>query len=157
MRYVLMLMLMACPLLLAAERFEHRVTVSLQLPGPDFQIRTPESDPWLNQTQQMQWDSYRQQLNPIQKQLYIQSRLGGVSARLLAPAQLSYASEHIPLQVQLNRTLLTTSSQLILNAQQASTGQQLDMIIMALPASSGLYRAGSYQGVVNLLFETSLP
>ena len=41
MRYVFMLMLMACPLLVAAERFEHTVTVSLQLPNPDFQVSTP--------------------------------------------------------------------------------------------------------------------
>jgi hypothetical protein len=157
MRHVFMLMLMVCPLLLVAERFEHTVTVSLQLPNPDFQISTPESDPWLNQTQQMHWDSYQQLLLPIRKQLSIQSRLGGVSARLLAPALLSYGSEQIPLQVQLDRTVLTTSSQIILNAQQASTGQKLDILIMALPNPSGRYRAGTYQGVVNLLFETSLP
>lgn len=157
MRYVFILMLIACPWLVAAERFEHTVTVSLQLPNPDFQVSTPESDPWLNQTQQMQWDSYQQLLLPIHKQLSIQSRLGGVSARLMAPALLSYGSEQIPLQVQLDRTLLTTSSQIILNAHQANMGQQLDIIIMALPNPSGRYRAGTYQGVVNLLFETSPP
>lgn len=157
MRYVFMLMLMVCPLLLAAERFEHTVTVSLQLPNPDFQVSTPESDPWLNQTQQMQWDSYQQLLLPIHKQLIIQSRLGAVSARLLAPALLSYGSEQIPLKVQLDRFVLSTTTQTVLNAQQASAGQQLDMIIMAMPDPSGRYRAGTYQGVVNLLFETSTP
>lgn len=157
MRYLLLLMCCVSHLLLAAEHFEHTVTVSLQLPNPDFQISTPESDPWLNQTQQMQWDSYQQQLKPIQKQLFIQSRLGGVSARLLAPALLSYGSEQISLEVQLNRTLLTTSSQIILNTQQANVGQHLDMLIRALPSASGRYRAGTYQGVVNLLLETSPP
>jgi hypothetical protein len=157
MRSLLLLMLFVCPLLFATERFEHKVTVSLQLPNPDFQINAPESDPWLNQTQRMQWDSYQQQLLPIQKQLYIQSRLGAVSARLLAPPLLSYGSEQIPLKVQLNNSLLSTTAQIVLNAQQASAGQQLDMLIMALPPSSGRYRAGTYQGVVNLLFETSMP
>ncbi|WP_053423453.1 CS1 type fimbrial major subunit [Rheinheimera sp. KL1] len=157
MRYVFMLMLMAYSLLVAAERFEHTVTVSLQLPDPDFQVSTPDSDPWLNQTQQMEWDSYKQLLLPIHKQLIIQSRLGAVSARLLAPALLSYGSEQIPLKVQLDRTVLSTTAQTILNAQQASAGQQLDMIIVAMPDPSGRYRAGTYQGVVNLLFETSTP
>ncbi|WP_417527627.1 CS1 type fimbrial major subunit [Marinomonas shanghaiensis] len=157
MRYVFMLMLMVCPLLVAAERFEHTVAVSLQLPNPDFQISTPASDPWLNQTQQMEWDSHQQRLLPIHKQLTIQSRLGGVSARLLAPAQLSYSSEQIPLKVQLDRTVLSTTTQTILNAQQASAGQQLDVIIMAMPDPSGRYRAGTYRGVVNMLFETSSP
>lgn len=155
MCYIFMLML--SPLLVAAERFEHTVTVSLQLPNPDFQISTPESDPWLNQTQQMEWDSYQQLLRPIHKQLNIQSRLGGVSARLLAPARLSYGPEQILLKVQLDRTVLSTTTQTILNAQQASAGQQLDIIIMAMPDPSGRYRAGTYQGVMNILFETSLP
>ena len=157
MRYILLLLLLISPLLFAAERFEHTVTVSLQLPNPDFQINTPESDPWLNQTQQMQWDSYQQQLLTIQKQLYIQSRLGAVSARLLASPLLSYGSEQIPLKVQLNNNLLSTTAQIVLNAQKASAGQQLDLVIMAVPPSSGRYRAGTYQGVVNLLFETSTP
>ncbi|HHQ4738553.1 CS1 type fimbrial major subunit [Aeromonas veronii] len=141
--------------LMAAERVEHTVTVTAQIPTDKFYVQ-PVGD-WMNTPQKLTFNPFSQKLDPLAKQLEMKSTLGPIKGYLVYPATMASGKESIDLTVKVAGTALTTASQDLLNQADASTGKQVGLEIIPATAPTGGYKPGNYQGIVSMMFESEAP
>ncbi|EGM79300.1 hypothetical protein Rhein_0435 [Rheinheimera sp. A13L] len=152
------LLLSTSHILSASDILEHKVKVIVELPNPNFIVRPPTGNNWLYETQTMRWDMVSNRPSAIRQQLYIESSLGPVTARLYNEAELVGINDSIPLNVYINSVLLTTTAQQILNSQDSHAGRLVPVHISVRPAPSGTqYQPGTYLGQVNIVFDILSP
>ncbi|MFV3328344.1 CS1 type fimbrial major subunit [Pseudomonas sp. NY15372] len=141
----------------ANDTIEKQVVVTATVPTDKFYVE-PVGGNWMNEPQDMAWNSFQGTLEPIRKQLQAKSTLGPISAHLLYPAQISSGVDAIPLNVKVGTTLLSTTSTEVIGKDQAGAGVVVDFEVAAAPlAGGGDYKPGNYQGLVSMMFETPAP
>lgn len=150
-------LLLASGSLMAAERIEHTVTVTAQIPTENFYV-VPVGD-WHITPQRLTWDPYRKVLNGFNKPMDIKSTLGPVKAFLAYPPKLSSDGykNNIDLQVKVAGVALTVVPTQILNQADASIGKLVAMEVTPVKEKNVEYEPGNYQGVVNVMFESEAP
>lgn len=148
-------LLLASNTLMAAERVEHTVTVTAQIPTENFYVQ-PVGD-WMSTPQKLTFNPFNQQLEPLAKQLEMKSTLGPIKGYLVYPATMASGKESIGLTVKVGGVALTTTSAELLTQADANTGKQVGLEIIAAVAPSGGYKPGNYQGIVSMMFESEAP
>ncbi|WP_421337303.1 CS1 type fimbrial major subunit [Aeromonas veronii] len=148
-------LLLASSTLMAAEKVEHTVTVTAQIPTDKFYVQ-PVGD-WMNTPQKLTFNPFSQKLDPFAKQLEMKSTLGPIKGYLVYPAIMASGKESIGLTVKVAGTALTTASQDLLNQADANTGKQVGLEIIPAAAPTGGYKPGNYQGIVSMMFESEAP
>lgn len=153
--------LMALPLALftataahAADPIEKQIQVTALVPTDSFYVE-PVGGNWINDPQELQWNSFRAELQPIRKQLQVKSTVGPISAYLLSPATITSGTNNIGLDVKVADTTLTTTSTEVVSQAQAAPGTVIGFEIAAQAAPSTGYVPGNYQGLVSMMFETN--
>jgi len=156
-------MLLALPLALlsvgsayAVDPIEKQVQITAQVPTDAFYVE-PVGGNWMNDPQEMAWNSFRSELQPIRKQLQVKSTIGPISAYLLSPAVVASGSDSIGLDVKVADTVLTTTTAEVVSAAQAAPGAVIGFEVAAQAAGAGGYEPGNYQGLVSMMFETAAP
>ncbi|MCQ4055203.1 MULTISPECIES: CS1 type fimbrial major subunit [Aeromonas] len=148
-------LLLASNTLMAAERVEHTVTVTAQIPTENFYVQ-PVGD-WMSTPQKLTFNPFNQQLEPLAKQLEMKSTLGPIKGYLVYPATMASGKESIGLTVKVGGVALTTTSAELLTQADANTGKQVGLEIIPAVAPSGGYKPGNYQGIVSMMFESEAP
>ncbi|MFB4391074.1 MULTISPECIES: CS1 type fimbrial major subunit [unclassified Pseudomonas] len=138
----------------AADPIEKQVQVTAQVPTDSFYIE-PVGGNWMNDPQELQWNSFRGELQPIRKQLQVRSTVGPIAAYLLSPATITSGANSIGLDVKVANEILTTTSAEVVSGPQASPGTVIGFEIAAQAAPSTGYIPGNYQGLVSMMFETN--
>ncbi|MGF6593051.1 CS1 type fimbrial major subunit [Pseudomonas sp. 2835] len=149
------LALLAVGNVFAAEALEKQVIVTATIPTENFYVEPVGN--WMNDPQTMSWNTIRESLEPISKQLQVKSTTGAISARLLSPAVINSGANSIGLDVSVNGNGLTTTSAPVVPAAAAAAGTRVAFDIAAQSAGAGGYVPGNYQGIVSMLFETVTP
>ncbi|MDX7874650.1 CS1 type fimbrial major subunit [Aeromonas veronii] len=148
-------LLLASGSLLAAERIEHTVTVTAQIPTERFYVQPVGY--WMNTQQQLIFNPFSQKLEPLVKQLEMKSTIGPIKGYLAYPPKIVSGKENIDLNVKVAGVELTTTSAELLNLADANTGKQVELEIIPAAAPAGGYRPGNYQGVISMMFESESP
>lgn len=148
-------LLLASNTLMAAERVEHTVTVTAQIPTDKFYVQ-PVGD-WMNTPQKLTFNPFNQQLEPLAKQLEMKSTLGPIKGYLVYPATMASGKESIGLTVKVGGVALTTTSAELLTQADANTDKQVGLEIIPAVAPTGGYKPGNYQGIVSMMFESEAP
>uniref|UniRef100_UPI003BA30D7B CS1 type fimbrial major subunit n=1 Tax=Aeromonas jandaei TaxID=650 RepID=UPI003BA30D7B len=148
-------LLLASNTLMAAERVEHTVTVTAQIPTENFYVQ-PVGD-WMSTPQKLTFNPFNQQLEPLAKQLEMKSTLGPIKGYLVYPAIMASGKESIGLTVKVGGVALTTTSAELLTQADANTGKQVGLEIIPAVAPTGGYKPGNYQGIVSMMFESEAP
>ncbi|HHQ4766596.1 TPA: CS1 type fimbrial major subunit [Aeromonas veronii] len=148
-------LLLASNTLMAAERVEHMVTVTAQIPTENFYVQ-PVGD-WMSTPQKLTFNPFNQQLEPLAKQLEMKSTLGPIKGYLVYPATMASGKESIGLTVKVGGVALTTTSAELLTQADANTGKQVGLEIIPAVAPTGGYKPGNYQGIVSMMFESEAP
>ncbi|MFM4711411.1 CS1 type fimbrial major subunit [Aeromonas veronii] len=148
-------LLLASGSLMAAERIEHTVTVTAQIPTDKFYVQ-PVGD-WMSTPQKLTFNPFSQKLDPLAKQLEMKSTLGSIKGYLVYPATMASGKESIGLTVKVGGVALTTTSTELLTKADANTGKQVGLEIIPAVAPSGGYEPGNYQGIVSMMFESEAP
>ncbi|MHC6224532.1 CS1 type fimbrial major subunit [Pseudomonas sp. X10] len=140
----------------AVDPIEKQVQILAQVPTDAFFVE-PVGGNWMNDPQEMGWNSYQAKLNPIRKELQVKSTIGPITAYLVSPAVIASGSENIGLDVKVGDTVLTTTSAEVVSEAQAAPGTIVGFEVTAQPAGAGGYEPGHYQGLVSMVFETAVP
>ncbi|ENO3977955.1 CS1 type fimbrial major subunit [Aeromonas veronii] len=148
-------LLLASGSLIAAERIEHTVTVTAQIPTENFYVQ-PVGD-WMNTPQKLAFNSFNNKLEPLAKQLDMKSTIGPIKGYLLYPSTIISGKESIGVTVKVAGVELTTSSKDLLNQADANTGKKVGFEIIPAAAPAGGYKPGNYQGIVSMMFESEAP
>ncbi|PTT57555.1 CS1 type fimbrial major subunit [Aeromonas sp. HMWF015] len=148
-------LLLASGSLMAAERIEHTVTVTAQIPTDKFYVQ-PVGD-WMSTPQKLTFNPFNQQLEPLAKQLEMKSTLGSIKGYLVYPATMASGKESIGLTVKVGGVALTTTSTELLTQADANTGKQVGLEVIPAVAPTGGYKPGNYQGIVSMMFESEAP
>lgn len=148
-------LLLASGTLMAAEKVEHTVTVTAQIPTENFYVQ-PVGD-WMNTPQKLTFNPFNRTLESLTKQLVMKSTLGPIKGYLVYPATMASGKDSIGLTVKVAGTALTTTSQDLLNQADANTGKQVGLEIIPAAAPTGGYKPGNYQGIVSMMFESEAP
>ena len=147
-------LMMAAGLAQAADPIEKQVTVTATIPTENFYVE-PVGGNWMNEPQDMTWNSFQQSLQPIRKQLQVRSTTGPISAYLLNPASITSGADSIGLDVSVAGTQLSLTSTEVVGGELAAPGAIVGFEIAAQSAGTGGYVPGNYLGVVNMMFETT--
>lgn len=142
----------------AAETQTLSINVEAIVPSPTGLQLTPVGG-WTNLTQTLDWDIASQSLQPIQHQLGMKSGLGPITAHLANTAALTGGAETIALDVTVAGKALTvgpTGAAEVATQVEAAAGKQATVRIAPV-APTGGYKQGTYQGVVNVVFESEAP
>lgn len=139
----------------AADPIEKQVLITATVPTAAFYVE-PVGGNWMNDPQDMAWNSFQGSLTPVRKQLQAKSTVGPITAHLLSPAVVSSGLDAIDLDVKIGATTLTTNAIEILTEAQAAPGAIVDFEV-APQVPAGGYKPGSYQGLVSMMFETAAP
>ena len=148
-------LLLASNTLMAAERVEHTVTVTAQIPTENFYVQ-PVGD-WMSTPQKLAFNSFNNKLEPLAKQLDMKSTIGPIKGYLVYPATMASGKESIGLTVKVGGIALTTTSTELLTQADANTGKQVGLEIIPAVAPTGGYKPGNYQGIVSMMFESEAP
>ncbi|MFL9628766.1 CS1 type fimbrial major subunit [Aeromonas jandaei] len=141
--------------LMAAERVEHTVTVTAQIPTENFYVQ-PVGD-WMSTPQKLIFNPFSQKLDPLAKQLEMKSTIGPIKGYLVYPATMASGKESIGLTVKVAGVALTTTSAELLTQSDARAGKQIGLEIIPAVAPTGGYKPGNYQGIVSMMFESEAP
>lgn len=136
--------------LMAAERIEHQVTVTAQIPTEAFYVQPTGGDNWMSTPQKLAY-------NPYTKQLDAKSTVGAITGYLTNPAVMASGNDNIPLTVKIGGVTLGTTSAEVMKADDAKTGKLLGLEVIPADAPVAGYKPGNYQGVVNMIFESEAP
>lgn len=142
----------------AAETQTLSVNIEAQVPSATGLQLSPVGN-WSNITQTLNWDITTQSLQPFQQQLGMKSGLGKITAHLANAAVLTGGAETIDLTVSVGGTDLAigpTNKVDVATAIEAAAGKNAAVRI-APSAPVGGYKQGTYQGVVNMVFESAAP
>ncbi|KIY39265.1 MULTISPECIES: CS1 type fimbrial major subunit [Pseudomonas] len=140
---------------LADDPIEKQVLITATVPTASFYVE-PVGGNWMNDPQDMAWNSFQGTLTPVRKQLQAKSTIGPITAHLLSPAVVSSGLDAIDLDVKIGDTVLTTNATEILSAAAAAPGAIVDFEV-APQVPAGGYKPGAYQGLVSMMFETAVP
>ena len=140
---------------MADDLIEKQVLITATVPTANFYVE-PVGGNWMNDPQDMAWNSFQGTLTPVRKQLQAKSTIGPITAHLLSPAVVSSGLDSIGLDVKIGDTVLTTSATEILTEAQAAPGAIVDFEVAAQTPAGG-YKPGNYQGLVSMMFETAAP
>lgn len=154
---IIPLMIFASGSIMAAESVEHTVTVTAQVPSENFYV-VPVGD-WMAATQKLQFNPSTRKLDPISHQMDVKSTIGPVKGYLLYEPALSRANgkEEIGLAVNFADTTLTTESQELMALAEVQNGRKVSFEIVPDTAPEEGYKAGNYQGVISMVFESEAP
>ncbi len=147
-------LMMAAGSAIAADPIEKQVTITATIPTESFYVE-PVGGNWMNEPQDMAWNSFQQTLQPIRKQLQVRSTTGPISAYLLNPATITSGADTIGLDVSVAGKALTLTSSEVISEEQAAPGAIVGFEVAAQTAGAGGYNPGNYLGVVNMMFETT--
>lgn len=140
---------------MAEDPIEKQVLITATVPTANFYVE-PVGGNWMNDPQDMAWNSFQGTLTPVRKQLQAKSTIGPITAHLLSPAVVSSGLDAIDLDVKIGDTVLTTNATEILTEAQAAPGAIVDFEVAAQVPAGG-YKPGNYQGLVSMMFETAAP
>ncbi len=140
---------------MADDPIEKQVLITATVPTAAFYVE-PVGGNWMNDPQDMAWNSFQGSLSPVRKQLQAKSTIGPITAHLLSPAVVNSGVDAIDLDVKIGDTVLTTSATEILTDVQAAPGAVVDFEV-APQVPAGGYKPGIYQGLVSMMFETAAP
>lgn len=140
---------------MAEDPIEKQVLITATVPTANFYVE-PVGGNWMNDPQDMAWNSFQGTLTPVRKQLQAKSTIGPITAHLLSPAAVSSGLNAINLDVKIGDTVLTTSAAEILSHAQATPGAIIDFEVSPQVPAGG-YEPGNYQGLVSMMFETAAP
>ncbi|AIL60576.1 CS1 type fimbrial major subunit [Pseudomonas alkylphenolica] len=138
----------------AIDPIEKQVQVTAQVPTDAFFVE-PVGGNWMNDPQEMAWNSYQAKLDPIRKELQVKSTVGPITAYLVSPAVIASGTHNIGLNVKVGDTVLSTTSAEVVSAAQAAPGATIGFQVEAQAAPGTGYEPGSYQGLVSMIFETA--
>jgi len=141
---------------LAADPIEKQVQVIATVPTATFYVE-PVGGGWMNDPQELQWNSIQSSFDTIDKQLQVKSTIGPISAYLMSPPVISSGANAIDLDVKVAGTSLSTTSTEVVSATQATPGAIVGLQIAAKAPATGNFVAGNYQGLVSMVFETAAP
>ncbi|MCE0844150.1 fimbrial protein [Buttiauxella sp. A2-C1_F] len=143
----------------AVDPIAHQMTVTATIPTADFYVTPAGGGNWMNDPQNLDYDSQTKTLATFSRQLNMKSTTGAISAKLTSPIEMSNGTpaQNIGLSVLVNNVALTTTSAEVLAATAAATGQTVPFQVRAAAAPTGGYAPGSYTGLVGMLFETVTP
>lgn len=150
-------LLLASASALAVDPIAHQMTVTATVPTDDFYVTPTGGGNWMNDPQNLDYDSQTKTLAPLSRQLDMKSTTGPITAKLTSPVEISNGTpaQNIGLSVLVNNVALTTTSSEVLSGALATTGRTVPFQIRAAAAPSGGYAAGTYTGLVGMLFETT--
>ena len=140
----------------AVDPIEKQVQIVAQVPTDAFFVE-PVGGNWMNDPQEMVWNSYQQKLDPIRKELQVKSTVGPITAYLVSPAVIASGTHNIGLDVTVGDTVLNTTPAEVVSAAQAASGATVGFNVAAQAAPSTGYEPGNYQGLVSMIFETAAP
>ncbi|MEZ1422219.1 CS1 type fimbrial major subunit [Pseudomonas monteilii] len=140
----------------AVDPIEKQVQIVAQVPTDAFFVE-PVGGNWMNDPQEMAWNSYQQKLDPIRKELQVKSTVGPITAYLASPAVIASGTHNIGLDVTVGDTVLKTTPAEVVSAAQAASGATVGFNVAAQAAPSTGYEPGNYQGLVSMIFETAAP
>nr|WP_219857587.1 CS1 type fimbrial major subunit [Pseudomonas monteilii] len=140
----------------AVDPIEKQVQIVAQVPTDAFFVE-PVGGNWMNDPQEMAWNSYQQKLDPIRKELQVKSTVGPITAYLVSPAVIASGTHNIGLDVTVGDTVLKTTPAEVVSAAQAASGATVGFNVAAQAAPSTGYEPGNYQGLVSMIFETAAP
>ncbi|SIR11307.1 fimbrial protein [Aeromonas hydrophila] len=143
--------------LMAAERVEHQVTVTAQIPTEAFYVQPIGGDNWISTPQKLSYNPYTKKLDKLSKQMEAKSTIGAITGYLTNPAVMASGSDNIALSVKLGGVALSTTSAEVIKADDAKTGKLLELEVIPADAPVTGYKPGNYQGVVNMIFESEAP
>ncbi|BBU05814.1 MULTISPECIES: CS1 type fimbrial major subunit [Aeromonas] len=143
--------------LMAAERVEHQVTVTAQIPTEAFYIQPTGGDNWMSTPQKLAYNPYTKKLDKLSKQLDAKSTIGAITGYLTNPAVMASGNDNIPLTVKIGGVTLGTTSVEVMKTDDAKTGKLLGLEVIPADAPGAGYKPGNYQGVVNMIFESEAP
>lgn len=143
--------------LIAAERIEHQVTVTAQIPTEAFYVQPTGGDNWMSTPQKLAYNPYTKKLDKLSKQLDAKSTVGAITGYLTNPAVMASGNDNIPLTVKIGGVTLGTTSAEVMKADDAKTGKLLGLEVIPADAPVAGYKPGNYQGVVNMIFESEAP
>ncbi|WP_421205242.1 CS1 type fimbrial major subunit [Aeromonas sp. 601027] len=143
--------------LIAAERLEHQVTVTAQIPSEAFYVQPTGGDNWMNVPQKLAYNPYTKKLDKLTKQLDVKSTIGAITGYLTNPAMMASGNDNIALTVKIGGVTLGTTSVEVMKADDAKTGKLLGLEVIPADAPVAGYKPGNYQGVVNMIFESEAP
>lgn len=143
-----------------AETYPLTVSIEAIVPSNTGLIVSPIND-WASKTQTMGFNHVTNNLSPITEQLHLKSGLGDIKAYLSASPVLAHNTDNINLLVTVAGKQLSVGSAaaaVVLTSAEASAGRIVSVdIATAAPATEAGHPAGSYQGIVQMMFESSAP
>lgn len=130
------------------------VNIAASIPAADFYVR-PAPGTNLSATQWLNWNVVTRELETWKTTLDMRNSSGGIIVRLDTPAVLYSANNRIDLSVILNRHEVSEYSNnnlgcIIVPVEDAAIGKRYELAIEPVNARPP---AGSYSGVVSLIFE----
>ncbi|KHA57472.1 adhesin [Aeromonas hydrophila] len=143
--------------LMAAERIEHQVTVTAQIPTEVFYVQPTGGDNWMSTPQKLAYNPYTKKLGKLSKQLDAKSTIGAITGYLTNPAVMTSGNDNIPLTVKVGGVALSTTSVEVMKADDAKIGKLLGLEVIPVDAPVAGYKPGNYQGMVNMIFESEAP
>lgn len=153
---IIPLMLFASGSIMAAETVEHTVNVTAQIPSENFYV-VPVGD-WMGSAQKLQFNPNTRKLESLYRQMEVKSTIGPVKGYLLYKASLSKANgDEIGLKVKFADKELTTVSQQLLTLSEVQNAQKVGFEILPDKEPEGGYKAGNYQGLISMVFESEAP
>lgn len=138
---------------MATDPIEKQVTVSATIPTTAFYVE-PYGSNWMNDVQDMGYNAINDSLMPVNKQLMAKSTVGPIEALLLNDATISNGADSIALVVSIAGVPLNTTAKPIVT--DATAQKILDFKVDATKPAAG-FKPGTYQGVVNMMFQTKAP
>jgi hypothetical protein len=134
----------------AADEARHSISLIANVPTDDF-YAVPVDPNLTNRDQDMSYDPAVGTLRPVDNHFFdVLHTAGAVSAKLEAPAQLISGNTVVPLKVELNGKVLTTTAQEVVGDTESNTRYRAPFKISA-PAGKPV--AGDYTGQVLLMIE----
>lgn len=142
---------------LADQRIDHTVTVTATVPVERFYVE-PLGGNWMNDPQNMSYRPVDGTLEPIRKQLSVKSTSGAIKAKLMNAASMTSGANTIALNVSVGGKTLGTAAagEIVASVDDAKNGTVIDFQVSAVKPA-GAFVPGSYQGLVNVIFETPDP
>lgn len=141
--------------LVAAERIDHTVTVTAQIPTDSFYVQ-PVGD-WMNNTQKLSYNPFSKKLDSLNKQMEVKSTTGGIKGYLVYPPTMTSGADNIGLVVKVAGKALSTTSAELVTAADAKNGKTVAFEIVPAAAPATGYVPGTYQGTVSMVFEADAP
>ncbi|MFS0828007.1 CS1 type fimbrial major subunit [Pseudomonas phoenicis] len=150
------LALLSATAALAADPIEKQVQVIATVPTAAFYVE-PVGGGWMNDPQELPWNSFQGGFDTIDKQLQVMSTVGDISAYLVSNPVISSGANSIDLDVKVAGTSLATTAATVVPAAQASGGAIVGFQIAAKKPKTGNFEPGDYHGLVSMVFETAGP